>query len=144
MMAVNLAQELAGKSRWKLDWLQPRTLPAASLMTVFALCVFATCLSPYSFHLYGIVARYAQSKVAYHIIMELQPVNFSVTSHYVTLLWMAFAFFAVGRQKKVDLFKLLLLCVTGVMAFRTMRDSSVHLHLGRGLHRRCRSRRRSA
>jgi hypothetical protein len=123
MMAVNLSMEILGKLGRKIDWVQPRTIPAASLMTVFALCVFATCLSPYSYHLYGIVTRYAQSKVAYHIIMELQPVNFSVGSHYVTLLWMAFAFFAVGRQKKVDQFKFILLCATGVIAFRTMRDS---------------------
>ena len=36
---------------------------------------------------------------------------------------MAFAFFAVGRQRKVDAFKLLLLSIAGAVAFRTMRDA---------------------
>ena len=36
---------------------------------------------------------------------------------------MAFAFFAVGRQRKVDVFKLLLLSIAGAVAFRTMRDA---------------------
>ena len=36
---------------------------------------------------------------------------------------MAFAFFAVGRQSKVDAFKLLLLSIAGAVAFRTMRDA---------------------
>jgi len=122
-VAVNLAQKLAEALGWKPAWLQPSNISPSTLVLVFAACFIATCIGPYSFHLYGVIARYAHAKVPYRIIMELQPMNFRVGSHYVELLWMAFAFFAVGRQKKVDVFKLLLLCVTGVIAFRAMRDA---------------------
>jgi hypothetical protein len=57
------------------------------------------------------------------MIMELQPLNFRAGSHYVQLLLMAFAFFAVGRQRKVEAYKLLLLSIAGAVAFRTMRDA---------------------
>ena len=57
------------------------------------------------------------------MIRELQPINFRAGSHYVQLLLMAFAFFAVGRARKIDVFKLLLLSIAGAVAFRTMRDA---------------------
>jgi hypothetical protein len=57
------------------------------------------------------------------MIMELQPLTFRDYTHYVQLLLMGFAFFAVGRRAKVDLFKLVLLSSTGAIAFHTMRDS---------------------
>jgi hypothetical protein len=41
----------------------------------------------------------------------------------VELLLAGAAFFTLGRQKRVDLFKLALLTVASVVAFRTMRDS---------------------
>jgi len=44
-------------------------------------------------------------------------------NHYVQLLLCAAGFVAVGWQKRVDLFKLALLTVAAVVAFRTMRDS---------------------
>jgi hypothetical protein len=123
LLAVTVAQSAANMLGWKPSWLQPPGLSAFNLAWIFAACVFATCISPYSFHLYATIAHYAESKAAYHIIMELQPVNFSVGSHYVALIWMALAFFAVGRQTRVDAFKLILLCIAGVIGFRTMRDS---------------------
>ncbi len=105
------------------QWLSPPKLPAATLVAVFAACVIATCIGPNSYHLYQVIFQYSQAKVPYRMIMELQPLNFRAGSHYVELLLMAFAFFAVGRQRKVDAFKLLLLSIAGAVAFRTMRDA---------------------
>ena len=53
----------------------------------------------------------------------IATVKLPAGSHYVELLLMAFAFFAVGQQRKVDAFKLLLLSIAGAVAFRTMRDA---------------------
>jgi hypothetical protein len=59
----------------------------------------------------------------YVMIKELQPLNFRAYSHYMQLLLCAAAFFFVGRQTKVDLFKLVLLAIASAVAFRTLRDA---------------------
>jgi hypothetical protein len=123
LTAVNLAQRLAARVGWAPEWLKPPTLPAATLVAVSAACFIATCIGPYSFHLYGVIFQYAEAKAPYRMIIELQPLNFRAGSHHVQLLLMAFAFFAVGRASKVDAFKLGLLAICGAVAFRTMRDA---------------------
>jgi hypothetical protein len=123
LLAVNGAQRATARFGFAPAWLLPSKLPAAILAAVFAACVIATCLGPNSYHLYQVIFQYAQAKVPYRMIMELQPLNFRAGSHYVQLLLMAFAFFAVGRQRKVDPFKLALLTIASVVAFRTMRDA---------------------
>ncbi len=123
LTAVNLGQRLAERVGWSPAWLQPPSLPAATLVLVFAACFIATCIGPYSFHLYAVILQYARAKAPYRIIRELQPLNFRAGSHYAQLLLMGFAFFAVGRQTKVNAFKLPLLVASSVIAFRTMRDA---------------------
>ena len=123
LWAVNLTERLAERFRFAPAWLLPAKLPAATLAAVFAACVMATCIGPNSYHLYQVIFQYAQAKVPYLMIRELQPLNFRAGSHYAQLLLMAFAFFAVGRQRKVDLFKLALLSIASAVAFRTMRDA---------------------
>ena len=123
LLSVNLIQRLAASLGWAPAWLQAPTLPSSTLAVVFAACVVGTCISPYSFHLYGVILQYSRAKVPYRMIMELQPINFRAYSHFVQLLLMGYAFFAVGRQSKVDAFKLLLLSIAGAVAFRTMRDA---------------------
>jgi hypothetical protein len=112
--------ERIGKS---LAFLAPQTLPVGKLALIFATCILATCIGPYSYHLYGVVAEYSKAKSAYSLIVELQPLTFRAMNHYVQLLLCAAAFIAVGWQKRVDLFKLALLALAAVVAFRTMRDS---------------------
>ncbi len=123
LLAVNVVQRLAERCGVAPAWLLPPKLPAATLAAVFAACVVATCIGPNFYHVYGVILQYSQAKVPYRIIRELQPLNFRAYSHFVQLLLMAFAFFAVGRQWKVDAFKLFLLSMAGVVAFRTMRDA---------------------
>ena len=123
LLATNLAQRLATRLGWEPAWLLPPKLPAATLAAVFAACLIATCIGPYSYHLYQVIFQYGQAKVPYRMIMELQPLNFRAGSHYVQLLLMAFAFFAVGRRRQVDVFRLLLLSIAGAVAFRIMRDA---------------------
>jgi hypothetical protein len=112
--------ERFGKS---FEFLAPRALPVGKLALIFAACLLATCIGPYSYHLYGVIAEYSKAKSAYSLIVELQPLTFRAMNHYVQLLLCAAAFVAVGWQKRIDLFKLALLTVASVVAFRTMRDS---------------------
>ena len=104
-------------------YLESPTLPAGKLALVFAGCVLATLIGPYSYHLYGVILAYSRSQLPYSLIMELQAPSFRTVNQYAELFLAGAAFFMVGRQKKVALFKLALLVVACVVAFRTMRDA---------------------
>ncbi len=121
--AVPLFQQQAARLGIVAEFAQPATLPAGNLLLIFAACALATCLGPYTFHLYPIIFSYAGSTFPYAFIREFRSLNFRDITHYVELLLAAAAFFTLGRQKRVDLFKLALLTVTTMVAFRTMRDS---------------------
>jgi hypothetical protein len=120
---IHLSQRLAVHWGLAADSVLPSTLPPGTLALNFTACLLATCIGPYSYHLYPVVFTYAGSKFPYAFIREFQALNFRAISHYVELLFAAAAFFTLGRQKRVDLFKLALLIVASVVAFRTMRDS---------------------
>jgi hypothetical protein len=57
------------------------------------------------------------------MIQELSAADFRLITHYVLLLLAAAAFFALGGQRKLDVFKLSLLTLASVVAFRTQRDA---------------------
>jgi hypothetical protein len=98
-------------------------LPMETLALVLAACVLAACIGPYSYHLYEIVYGYANATVPYKIVRELQALNFRLFRHYVELLLTGAAFFALGRQRKLDVFKLVLLVISAIAAFRASRDA---------------------
>jgi len=123
LVVVNAAQRLAGSAGFAFDFLDPPTLPLRALAAVFGGCVLATLISPYSYHLYGVVFEYSRSKLIYSMIKELQPLSFRGYENYVELLLAGTAFFAVGWQRKINLFKLALLIFACALAFHTMRDS---------------------
>ena len=122
-LAVNLIQRFAISLGIEPDFLQKSSLPTGALAVIFATCAFACCIGPYSYHLFSVIYEYSQAKVPYTMIQELQPINFRAGSHYTQLLLTGAGFYALGRQKKVDLFKLSLLIISTVVAYRTMRDS---------------------
>ena len=123
LVGINLLQHLAGRLGLASAFLVPPTLPLKELSAIFAACLLATCFGPYSFHLYQVIFEYSKAKLPYLMIRELQPLNFRFSAHYVQLLLAAAGFFAVGYQKKIDPFKLALLTIASIVAFRTMRDS---------------------
>jgi hypothetical protein len=122
-VAVNLLQRLANSLGFTPRFLLPPTLPILPLGAILAACLLATCIGPYSFHLYQVVYTYSKAKAAYTLVSELLPPDFSRYSHYVQLLLPAAAFASLGWRKQIDLFKLLLLAVATVVAFRTVRDA---------------------
>lgn len=99
------------------------TLSTSGLLLVLGACVLATCIGPYTFHLYQIIFGYSSSKVIYSRITELQALSFGGASHFLELLLAAGAFFALGWQKKMDPFKMVLLTVASAFAFRATRDA---------------------
>jgi len=119
---IHLLEQLGAHFGATPDFASPSGLPARKLLLIFAACVLATCMGPYWYHLYAVVFAYAGSKFPYTFIREFQALSFRAFSNYVELLLASAAFFTLGRQKRVDLFKLALLTVASVVAFRTMRD----------------------
>ena len=120
---VNLLQQMAMRSRILPDFLPSPTLPAVPPFAVLAACVLASCVGPYSYHLYHEAFVISQSKIMYKIIRELQALSFEYFNQYLELLLAVGAYFAVGWKKKIDPFKFALLIFATVFAFRTWRDA---------------------
>ena len=123
LMATTIVQRLASAWNVQPKLLIPAKLPAIPLVAVFAACVLATLIGPNFYHPYVAVVEYSKAKFTYNVIIELQPLNFRGYGHYVELALAAFGFFAIGWRKKLDLFKLALLTICSVVAFRTLRDA---------------------
>ncbi len=122
-VGVNLAQHAAAALKIVPDFLAAPTLPIARLILIGAACVIATLVGPYSYHPYQVVYEYSKAKFTYSVIIELQPLSFRGYSHFAELFLTAAGFFAVGWRKKLDPFKLALMTVASVIAYRTMRDA---------------------
>ncbi len=120
---INLAQRIAISWHLYPDFLTRPTLPVGPLFLVLLACGIASCIGPYTYHVFPHVILISQSKVMYKIIMELQALSFQFYNQYIELLLAAAAFFALGWQKKIDPFKLALLIFASVFAFRTWRDA---------------------
>ncbi|MFZ1130488.1 MAG: hypothetical protein WCA97_11650 [Terriglobales bacterium] len=128
LAAISLGQRWANTLRIAPAFLLAPKLPAVSLLVLFAACVLATVVGPNFYHPYVAVYEYSKAKFAYSVIQELQPLTFRWYSDYAELLLTAAGFFAVGWQKlgwrkKLDPFKLALLTIASVVAYRTMRDA---------------------
>ena len=123
LVGVSLAQRLANTLGITPGFLLAPTLPAKNLVVLFAACVLATLVGPNFYHPYQAVYEYSKAKFTYSVIIELLPLTFSSYSHYAELVLTAAGFFAVGWQKKLDPFKLALLTIASVVAYRTMRDA---------------------
>ena len=120
---IHLLQQAGARLGIEREFLQPSRLPAGKLALVFVSSALAACVGPYTYHLYSTVFAYAGSKFPYSFIREGLALNFRALSHYVELLLTGAAFFALGRKARIDLFKLAILTVAAVFAFRSMRDS---------------------
>ena len=123
LVGVTLAQRLADRLGIAPGFLRSPSLPAKDLVVLFAVCVFATLVGPNFYHPYIAVYEYSKAKFAYSVIVELQPLTFRWYSDYAELFLTAAGFFAVGWRKKLDPFKLALLTIASVVAYRTLRDA---------------------
>lgn len=122
-VGINLLQRMTMWAGVHCDWLPASTLPIRGLIGILVGSLAATCIGPYTYHLYRVVRAYSNSHVPYVMIQELSAADFRLITHYVLLLLAAAAFFALGGQRKLDVFKLSLLTLASVVAFRTQRDA---------------------
>jgi hypothetical protein len=93
-----------------------------TLWAILGACLAATLVNPYTIGLYGVIFGYTRSTFAYTVILEFQALNFREIPHYIQLLLVAGAFFALGRRK-IDAYKLALLTIASMVSFRSVRDS---------------------
>jgi len=121
-VAAQLLPRLTDSFGITLTYLRAASVPAKPLAVLFAACLLATLISPYGYRLYLVVLSYSKAHYTYGMIVELQPLNFRFSNHFVQLLLTGGGFVAVGWRKKVDLFKFALLTFASVVGFRTMRD----------------------
>ncbi len=121
-VGVNIAQSIGEHFQIVPNFLAKAKLPPGRLAALFGASVVATLVGPYSYHLYGVIFSYSRSHIIYTMIQELQPLSFRGVENFVALLLAGTAFWAAGWQKKVDLFKLVVLVMASLVAFRTMRD----------------------
>jgi hypothetical protein len=104
------------------DWAdESRALRPAVLWAIFAACLAATLVNPYTVGLYRVIFELTQGTYVYSVITETLAPNFRKAPHYVQVLLMVAAFFATGRRK-IDPYKLALLTVTSLVSFRSVRD----------------------
>lgn len=123
LLATTVALKLAARFGFAPAFLLPSRLPLVPLFGVFAACLVATFIGPNFYHPYAAVYDYSKAKFSYKVIIELQPLSFTGSSNYVQLLLTAFGFFAVGWRKRIDIFKLSMLTICSLVAYRTMRDA---------------------
>ena len=123
LLVTVAAQKLVTRWNFASEMILPTALEPLPIAGIFAACVVATLIGPNFYHPYIAVFEYSKAKFAYAAIIELQPLSFRGISHYVELLLAGFGFFAVGWRKKIDLFKLTMMTICSVVAFRTMRDA---------------------
>ncbi len=122
-VGMHVAQQTLAKLNFKPDFLAESSLPWKPLLLVLGGCAVATLLGPNLYHPYLSVLAYTKAKFTYKVIVELQPLPFRSVGNFIELFLAAAGFYAVGWRKKIDLFKLGLLAVASVVAFRTMRDA---------------------
>jgi hypothetical protein len=89
---------------------------------IAGLSVVATLLTPYWFQLFPSAFQTAYSKVLFEHFQEMQALDFRRPQHFVLLLVVMAAFLALGRQRSRDLFKLGVMGIFVMLAFRVQRD----------------------
>jgi len=122
LVSVSLAQRLANRFGFLPDFLFTPKLFSSHLIILFGVCILATMVGPNFYHPYQVAYEYSKARFPYSFLVEQQPLSFQAARHYITLLLTGAAFYAVGWQKKLDPYKLAVLIVASLVAYRAMRD----------------------
>ncbi len=119
LLAATMAEQVAG--RFGTPWFKSGLplLPSGKVAAVTVACFIATLLSPYTYHTYELVIHNAAPLV---FIPEEHAMDFRHAQNYVLLLLAMAAFFALGRRRSRDLFKLALMIAGSMLAFRIRGD----------------------
>jgi hypothetical protein len=101
---------------------QSHTLPASALWIAFGSSALATLLNPYGIRVYATALLYAGQTRVYNIISEFLAMSFRQPEHYVALALALGAAMAIGWRRDPRPLWLILLAVTSVLAFRSVRE----------------------
>lgn len=99
------------------------TLSPGKLSAIFLASLAASCIGPYSYQLFVVIAKYSRATQTYSVIGELQAPPFNNIPMFVFLFVLMAGFYAVGWRRQIDAFQLCLLVVASLCAFRTVRDA---------------------
>jgi len=94
----------------------------AAFTGAFAVCVLATCLTPYHLRIYIPVVTAVRLTDPFLFLAELQAPPFRLIFDWIMLSLLLAAAFVLGRQRTVSWFLVLLLATGAFVAFRARRD----------------------
>ncbi len=92
------------------------------LIGVFAIAALGACIGPNGWLPYKVALAYAQQRYIYQLIQEMTAMSFRRPEHYLELILVMTACFALGRSRRRDLFRPALLLMTAMISFRSLRD----------------------
>ncbi len=98
-------------------------VPFGKSLAVAGICCAATLLTPYSYRLFPDIIPTLYSKVGIESFAEMTSMEFRCPQNFVLLLLVMTAFLVLGRQQSRDLFKMSVLCIFAMLAFRFQRDA---------------------
>jgi len=99
-----------------------RPTSAAKLLGIFALALVGSCIGPNWALPYKVALEYTSQTYVFQAIVEMRAMDFRNPEHYAELLILMAACFALGRSRRRDLFRPMLLIVTAIVSFRSRRD----------------------
>ncbi len=89
---------------------------------IFALCVVATLVNPYTYRIYDAIVQAATQSGQYSYISELQSPTFRSYNSFAELFLILAAWLVLGTQRRRRWVAVILLMVASVFAFRAVRD----------------------
>ncbi len=100
-----------------------RSLRLDKLAAAVGASFLVTLVTPYGWHLYGLVLHNLSSSPADRFFREMHSMRFRQPQDYLLLLLAMSAFFALGRRRSRNLFLISLLAISAAVSFRFMRDN---------------------
>lgn len=101
---------------------EDRPLPAHWMVLIILGCMLAIVINPYHVHIYSVLLETMRLGGFYGLISELQAIPFRTLSDWLVLLLLLAAAFAIGCERRVSLFWVLLLGGSAFISFRAYRD----------------------
>jgi len=122
-IVVTAVVRLASRLFFNVSALRAFPLSLSRLSAVFAACVAACCINPYSYRLFVVVVRYSRETQTYSLIQELLAPTFVSFTCFILLFVVMGALYVTGSRKQIDLFQLSLVVIASLCALRAVRDA---------------------
>jgi hypothetical protein len=123
VLALYVATRIISPLAAKWLPLDSRYASPSKLLAIFGVAFAASCIGPNWIYPYREAFGYAVHTGQYEFIQEMLAMNFRRPEHYVELFLLLAACYVLGRFRSRDLFRPLLLLVTALVAFRSLRDA---------------------